>query len=55
MGKYSFYDVFFAAALILAVADGNVFTFLLLVIASVLELADVAKGILEWENHSKGA
>ena len=55
MGKYNFYDALFVLALIIAVADSNVFTLLLLAIASILELLGVVKGIIKvWKLHSKG-
>lgn len=55
MAKYNFYDAFFVLALIIAVADSNVFTLLMLVIASILELSGAVKGIINvWKLHSRG-
>ncbi len=56
MKKYSYYDIFFAVALIMAVADGNVYTFSLMAISSALELADAIKGIAgARKSHGKEA
>ena len=46
MKKYSFYDAFLVFSLILAVATNNsIYSLVILIVASVLELFDVGKSL----------